>query len=153
MAKIHGLAALKNNFRAVSEAPTGKELDVMLSESLIPLRDETNARAPRPSLRSGAVIAKVAGSGRTKREFWVAFRRGLPMRIAHLVELGTAPHSLARGASRRKNIMQDVPPFHPGTPAEPFFRPAFEATHRDVVNELARRMWQRATSVIRGVKQ
>lgn len=153
MVKLTGVSDLKRNLREVSNSPTGKVLDAICAEALEPLRDETNNRAPRAALRNGAVIAKISGQGQYRRTFWVAFRRGIAMRIAHLIELGTAPHSLAKGASRRYGIMQDVPPFHPGTPAEPFFRPAYDNTAPEVIERFGKRLWAVMTSSIRGVSQ
>jgi len=150
MARVTGLNELKRNLKSVSEVPSGGRLDEIAQASLVPLRDATNRGAPRPSLRQGAVIRKMRSSGMYVREYWVAFRRGMPMRIAHLVELGTAPHSLAKGASRRYGIMQDVPPFHPGTPPEPFFRPAYESTKDEVQESFAASLWGAITSAVRG---
>lgn len=155
MAKVRGDQALLRNLRAASATPSASQVfDSICTDALVPLRDETNALAPRPSLKTGAVIRKRAiGSGRFVRVFWVAFRRGTPMRIAHLVELGTAPHSLYPGASRRKNLYQDRPPFHPGTHPEPFFRPAFEGTKFEVISTFGRRAWEVIVASIRGVRQ
>lgn len=152
MAKIRGVSDLTRNLKVITGVPTGARLDEIAATALEPLRDATNSGAPRPSLRSGAVIRKMKSSGQFVRTFWVAFRRGMPMRIAHLVEFGTAPHSLAKGASRRYGIMQDVPPFHPGTPPEPFFRPAYEATKAEVSQSFGAGVWNSITSVIRGAR-
>lgn len=149
--RLNGDKELMRNLRNVGRGPTSAQLDAAMIEALLPLKHATESLAPRPSLKSGVAIAKRSARGRSRKEFWVSFKRGMAMRIAHLVEFGTAPHSLAKGASRRKGIMQDVPPFHPGTPAEPFFRPAFEATKGDVVSKFGQRMFALITASIRGV--
>lgn len=149
MATVTGDLALKKALRDLAQRPTGQEIDRIAVAALEPLRAETAALAPRPSLKAGVVTRKRTGTGRERREYWVSFRRGLAMRIAHLVEFGTAPHSLAKGASRRKNIMQDVPPFHPGTNPEPFFRPAFEGTKMEVIETFGQKTW----ALIAGIAQ
>lgn len=147
---VTGDRQVVRNLRELANRPTAKEIDEDAIASLEVLRAETAALAPRTSLKKGVVSRRRKIRSRSYREYWVAFRRGLPMAIAHLVELGTAPHSLAKGASRRKGIMQNVPPFHPGTEPEPFFTPAFEATKGEVVMGFAQRTMARlATAATR----
>lgn len=142
MQTVTGDKALMKALRDLADRPTGQEIDLVAVDAMDPLRRETAALAPRAALRAGVVTRKRVARGRGLREYWVSFRRGLAMRIAHLVEFGTAPHSLAKGASRRKNIMQDVPPFHPGTNPEPFFRPAFEGTKLEVIERFGAGAWR-----------
>lgn len=136
-----GADHLVKNFVALERAAGRRELDGVFAHALEPLRSETEARAPRRTLKRGVVIAKRSKVSQFVREFWVSFKRGDAMRIAHLIEFGTAPHSLARGASRRKNFLQDQPPFHPGTRPHPFFRPAFESTKDEVFETAGRGLW------------
>ena len=138
---VRGAEQLNANLSRLSVVPTGAALEDVLRGALEPLAHEVAARAPRPSLRRGVAIATTSRRSRFQRVLWVSFRRSMAMRIAHLVEFGTAPHSLARGSSRRKGIGQDRPPFHPGTPAEPFMRPAFEAKKDDVLIAARRGFW------------
>lgn len=139
--QFKGADHLLRNFRNMERAATRQEIDSVMVRALTPLQQETINRAPRSSLKRGVVIAKQRANSRTNREFWVSFRRGIAMRIAHLVEFGTAPHSLAKGASRRKNYLQDRPPFHPGTRPHPFFRPAFESTQDEVYDAAGAGFW------------
>jgi len=47
---------------------------------------------------------------------------------AFFVEYGTEPHSVAKGARRDRNKLQDKGPYHPGTQAQPFVRiPYYDA--------------------------
>ncbi len=140
MPKVTGLDGLLRNIDRVKAFSKG-QLDDIGIDALTPLVEETNSRAPRRSLQGGAVARRVPGGSRLSGVFWVAFLRGTAMRIAHLIEFGTAPHSLYPGASRRKGLFQDRPPFHPGTNPEPFFRPAFEATKEEVGLRYGRSMW------------
>ena len=149
MAQIIGQQKLMNNLRRLAQEPSLAELDKIGKDALEPLRSETSALAPRASLKRGVVTRRVAAKGRSHRQYWVSFRRGLAMRIAHLVELGTAPHSLAPGASRRKGLLQHVPPFHPGTRPYPFFTPAFEGTKLIVIDRYGKLIWNAMASVAR----
>lgn len=143
--KITGEAALYANMRRVAKIPRGAELDADMRSALAPMVLGINSRAPRRILKGTAQAALYRAFSSTRRMWWIAFREP-GRRVAHLIELGTAPHSLAKGASRRKGIMQDVPPFHPGTPQVPFVRPAFESTKDQVVSTLGRAIWARITS-------
>lgn len=138
---VRGDGQLLRNLERIQRSASAREIDEAIRLALEPLRNETRNRAPRASLKRGVVTRKVRQNSRTNREFWVSFRRGIAMRIAHLIEFGTAPHSLAKGASRRKNYLQDVPPFHPGTRPFPFMRPAYDATHEEVFATAGERLW------------
>lgn len=120
---------------------TNRAIDSIMVASLAPMQEEAIRRAPRSTLKRGIVTRKVKNLSRFTKEFWVSFKRGNAMRIAHLIEFGTAPHSLAKGASRRKNYLQDRPPFHPGTRPHPFFRPAYEATKDEVFLKAGEGLW------------
>lgn len=146
--KITGEAALYANMRRVAKIPRNAELDAAMREALAPMVLGINSRAPRRMLKGTAVAALYRAYSATRRTWWIAFKEP-GRRIAHLVELGTAPHSLAKGASRRKGILQDMPPHHPGTPQVPFVRPAFEATKAEVVSALGRAIWSRITIGLR----
>jgi hypothetical protein len=147
VATITGQSKLMSNLRSLANQPSVAELDRVGIAAMEPLRAETAALAPRLALRAGVVTRRKSANGRVSRVYWVSFKRGLAMRIAHLVELGTAPHSLAKGASRRKGLLQHVPPFHPGTRPEPFMTPAYEATKEDVITTYASGMWQAIAAV------
>lgn len=54
------------------------------------------------------------------------------VREAHLVEFGTAPHSVAKGARRKKGYLQDKGPHHPGAAPHHFFLPGFTSHIRSV---------------------
>lgn len=62
--------------------------------------------------RRSKTVAAIVGP-RSKRYDTSKGRRN-PANYAHLVELGTRPHSIGRGT-------------HPGRPARPFMRPAWDA--------------------------
>lgn len=138
MVQILGEKQLLRNLAKAAQHPTVQEMDRIAIDALEPMRAETAMLAPRAALKRGVVTRKRRARGRAMREYWIALKRGLPMRIAHLVEFGTAPHSLAKGASRRRGIMQNVPPFHPGDRAEPFMTPAFESEKDTVITGYGR---------------
>lgn len=145
-AVLKGDKELIRTFRRMAAAPQGKALDVVAFDSLQPLAQEMSNRAPVQALRTGVAVVRKASYGPRRREFWVSFRRGVAMRIAHLVELGTQPHSMAKGASVRKGLLQDQPPWSPGTPPRPFARPAFENRKDEVLRRVSTGLWNLITS-------
>lgn len=151
MATVRGVQATKRNMRAMTKAVSGNAIDAACFASLEPLRQEIDTAAPRPSLKGTAVIVKRASRGERQRVFWVSFR-GMGRMIAHLIEFGTQFHSLAKGASVRKGLLQHVPPWHPGDPPHPFVRPAYERTRSQVVAEFGRRAYELMVAAIQGRK-
>lgn len=136
----------------LARAPQGRVLDGIAADALTPMALETSARAPIPALKTGVAIAKVRGriSGPRVTNYWVSFRRGIARRVAHLVEFGTQPHSMAKGASVRKGLLQDKPPFSPGSAPRPFFRPAFESTKEQVVRRAGAALWRLSVQMVGG---
>lgn len=146
MAKITGVSQTIGNLQRIGNAPT-VTIDQACRRALVPLTEETKALAPFNFLRrSVAVVKKATGNG--FRTYWMAFR-GQGRSMAHLIELGTQPHSVKKGASVRKGIFVGHKPFHPGTRPRPFVRPAFDATKDDVINEYAKQIDGTIRSVVR----
>lgn len=68
---------------------------------------------------------------------------------ARFIEFGTRPHSLQTNASVDRELRQDEGEWHPGTPARPFFFPAwkykkaeFRRLIRKRVREAVREAWR-----------
>jgi hypothetical protein len=53
-------------------------------------------------------------------------------------EYGTAPHSVAKGSSRKSHKGQDAGPHHPGARAHPFFFPTIRAGKRPMKSKMVR---------------
>lgn len=90
-------------------------------------------RSPRKGghLDEGLDVRKTT-STRAKRSYWLgAVRRAL--KIAHLVEFGTAPHFQPhfRGGF-----------LHPGARRQPFMTPAYEEHADDVPESFGKNLWQ-----------
>ena len=96
---------------------------------------------------SGAMQRVAVRSGKTKRSIKNSFsRQKLESYVkatthnAHLIELGTKPHSLSKGAKRKIMVINGHPVSgevtHPGTRARPFMRPAFEAEAPNITKEI-----------------
>lgn len=146
---VHGDRELIANLRRVRSGMAGPSLDTVCKQALEPLHEEAvaNAKALRQPgspvgghLDEGIVVRKISARGRFNRVFWVGLTKRA-RRIGHLVEFGTHPHSVARGANRRRNILQKMPPLHPGATAQPFFRTAFETEKHHVMARWANRAW------------
>lgn len=95
------------------------------------------AMGPRHGFR-GVVAERDVETGRIVR-----YRLEDPTKIAHLVEFGTRPHSITRGArlgrrdarpgSKAALGVQKGPVLHPGTRPQPFLRPAHDSTKEAVI--------------------
>jgi len=68
--------------------------------------------------RDGKIIARVVAGGKSKKN-------GADVFYAHLIEYGTEPHALKKGAKRKSGKYQDGS-LHPGIAPQPFMRPAFD---------------------------
>lgn len=137
--RVVGDRELMRAMRGVTQQVTGNVLDQIIRESLEPMRAQTQENAlkhrqhgtnPKGGhLDQGIVTARVKAQGRSKRIFWISFRRRA-RKIAHFVEFGTAPHW-----QPRRGIM------HPGARPFPFFRPAFESEKGPTVKRFSRLTW------------
>jgi len=66
-------------------------------------------------------------------------------RKAHLIEFGTGPHPIAaefKEALAGKEGVYGTTVFHPGTPARPVLRPAWEATKEQVLKRFGELIWR-----------
>ncbi|MBB3972779.1 HK97 gp10 family phage protein [Hansschlegelia beijingensis] len=68
---------------------------------------------------------------------------------ARWVEFGTAPHSLAKGADRTRNKLQDVGGWHPGARPRPFFFTPYRTLKKRVVSRISRGIRKAARKVAR----
>ena len=102
-----------------------------------------NIRIKRTKMKGGVII------------YQVGVRGGL----GHLVEFGTAPHTIRASYARRiqrlargkgagvKMVLTDGKTFfgpevqHPGTSPQPFLRPAFDSKTGEAIEELKRHIW------------
>lgn len=148
---VTGDKEILQNMRRISKAIGGGQMDKIIRDSLEPMRDRTeqNARKlrqegynpPGGHLDQGVVVAKRDQRGSLYRVYWVSFKNRAK-KLAHLVEFGTAPHW-----QPRRMIM------HPGARAKPFFRPAFEATKEEVVDDVGKAVWQRILASMTGIRK
>lgn len=145
---VKGDAQIIANIRRAQRSIGGKFLDDTLKASLEPMRQQTeiNARErrqvgynpPGGHLDEGVVVRKTDSVGLYNRVYWVSFAKRA-RKIAHLVEFGTAPHY-----QPLRRMM------HPGAQPYPFFRPAYESTKRQVVDEVGTQVWNRINGSLIG---
>ncbi len=96
------------------------------------------------SYRKGAVTSTVVGPRRgfasqvevTLPDGSKVTRRRDPQFYSHLVEFGVQAHSLGKGSRIRKNIDKGGQR-HPGVPAKPFLRPAWDSEADKLPNAIA----------------
>ncbi|MBN8994349.1 MAG: HK97 gp10 family phage protein [Rhizobiales bacterium] len=70
------------------------------------------------------------------------------VRYAHMVEFGTAPHSVKKGANRRKGKFAGEAPMHPGAKAHPFFWPSFRLVRKSHKSKAARAINKSVKAII-----
>lgn len=131
--KINGLTSLD---KALSDLPLKLEQNIvrgMLRAAAVVIAGQAKQRVPKRSgrlaasikpkagLRYGKPMAQVRAGGTGKGAAW----------YAHLVEFGTAAHEIKprkRSSLFVAGLLREVVQ-HPGASAQPFMRPAMDASH------------------------
>lgn len=131
--KIRGLGRLSKRLAELPVKVQKRVLPKVVRAGANMVRDEARRLVVR---RSGA-LAKTIKVRRVKTgsSLNVVMAVGTNARIGHLIEFGTAPHVIK---PKRKKAVSYGPEQiygavkHPGTPAQPFLRPAFDRKVRHV---------------------
>ena len=140
--KVRGQHELAATLRQLAKSPKASSVDKAMRLALDPLLKsvEMNARAhrqpgPRPKgghLDEGFKVVTKGGRG-SNREARLGAATPRAIRIAHLVELGTAPHFQPR---RRGGIL------HPGARPRRFMTRAFEDGQDKVLEDFEEFIWR-----------
>jgi HK97 gp10 family phage protein len=98
------------------------------------LRREMRSRVPRASGAFRKAIRSKFTRDKLTMTTGAMKKNGRAHPLAHIIEFGTAPHALA---PKNKKAMKLEEGFaasaqHPGTPAQPFLVPGFEATRATI---------------------
>ena len=160
--QVKGIAELEKALSEIGSRAGKKALLGALRDAAKPVRSQMRAAAPNKSgkLKKAIKTKAVAGKGATNNVATVmigTFKEGKqsPGFYARFFEYGTKAHDIpspttGRGKNKRKN--QAVVAFggkvfgrvrHPGQKAKPFMAPAFERTHKQATEILAKRLKQR----------
>jgi HK97 gp10 family phage protein len=160
--EVKGMAELEKALSEMGSRAGKKVLLGALRDAAKPIRKMQRTLAPKQTgfLRKNIKIKAVAGKGATSSVATVMvgiFRQGRSEDdfYAHFQEFGTAAHDIpspttGRGKNKTKN--KAVVAFggkvfgrvrHPGQKAKPFMSPAFERTHKQATEILAKRLKQR----------
>lgn len=131
--RISGMAGLQNALKGLEGAISEAEARRMLLNAMEPVVAAAQRYAPvdQGDLRDS--IEAVVENGPKGPTVSV----GSSSPIAHLVEFGTGGH--AQGG-------QYAGTEHPGTPAQPFLRPAWDAAQDEAVADLGRALWREIQS-------
>lgn len=112
----------------------------LLNKGAKPIIEEAKRLVPKGNGDLEKSIGAIPGRGQGKGEqVYIGPRRGGRFKgyAGHLIEYGTAPHIIrakAAGGLLRFNGNVAVPEVHhPGTPARPFMRPAFDSKKDEAV--------------------
>jgi len=136
---VIGVEELVRNINAVGRGISVRHLDPAMKRALKPMLDSAKSKAlPRRQahtaagqhLDEGLVIAKGEQTTRTRREQLVT-ATGRAMKLAHLVEFGTAPHF-----QPNRGVM------HPGARPFPFLRPAFDENAQQTIVLVGQELWR-----------
>lgn len=114
-----GLKPIKD--AAVANAPTGEPSENNKKKYKVyagALRDSIRIGSSRVNKKKGQITARLTAGGINKKN-------GSDVYYAHIVEFGSAAHSLSQGGKGEIN--------HPGTKERPFLRPAFDAQANNAV--------------------
>lgn len=141
---VTGHLELAKVLRAMGDAPTPAVRRKARQEALKPVRDDAKGNLARNgNIETRQLISKVTiAEGNKSNQSLVAIKRGRggkmnrnPVRYAHLVEFGTAPHWQPNrfGGS-----------MHPGARPFPYMRPAFEANKNGMVKAYFSVFWTAA---------
>lgn len=160
--EVKGMAQLEKALSEMGARAGKKVLLGALRDAAKPVRSQMRAAAPRKSgtLRKAIKTKAIAGKGSTNNVATVmigTFKEGKqsPGFYAKFLEYGTKAHDIpsptaGRGKNKTKN--KAVVAFggkifgrvrHPGIKAKPFIAPAFERTHKQATEILAKRLKQR----------
>lgn len=150
--KLTGVGDLKKKFAQMTMQAQSKVGRRGLAGAAIVLRQEMRSRAPRDT---GNLRKNIRYKIRRQRRGYFKGRVGVSGEAfyAKFIEFGTSPHripapSKGRGKNKEKNdrrvsfdggVYTSVK--HPGTPARPFLRPAFDAGARRAIEEVKKRLW------------
>lgn len=151
--KLDGLKELNKALKKLEGKVARKIAREGLKAAAVVIRKEMRRRAP---IKTGQLRKRIryrlkrmrGGAGYTGKV-------GVDVTVfyARFIEYGTTPHripngSLGRGRNKRKNdaklafggrVLSRVQ--HPGTPARPFLRPAYESVKNTAVRAIGPRMW------------
>ena len=152
---IQGMDAVIAAFRELTGNKANAKIAVAMKYAMAPLFDAVKIKAPIKrkgetlGLLKKSIGIKVKTMGRRGQKKVVgmvgpklrnklmtaAGRTVKPYLYAHLVERGTAPHSLkARNSTKLKNFVgpvksrKTINKLHPGAVAKPFMKPALDST-------------------------
>jgi HK97 gp10 family phage protein len=165
--QVSGLKELEQNLKRLPDEIALKVLASAVFAGAAVVRDEAKRLCPvetgnlRNSIRikrkkratRNATVVYQVGPGRSKKQNGKYSVNGY---YGHLVEFGTAPHIIkatkgkklemrpnvraSKGAAKRwVNTYADVVK-HPGAPAKPFLRPAFDASTNRVIEAMRKRL-------------
>ena len=150
---VRGDRELIAAMRRSAMIPASPTIDMDVAAGFEPMRAQAETNVRSLGLPGGVVVRKVKSRGPHFRVYWLSLT-GSAKRMGHWFEFGTAPHSMAKGARRATGYLQDKLPFHHGTPARPWFTPAFESRKHTVMQILGQRFWDRIARAARaGVRR
>lgn len=147
MSEVQGARRLQRLLRSLPDDVSGP-VKVAIRESAEVVQADWAKRAAPLSQRMAHAALSKAAIGKSNNGFGarVGFRTKAMRELAwfaHLIEFGTRPHSLSKGATLRRRRSGLKPgAMHPGTPARPTLGPALRANRRWILKRIRKAVRQ-----------
>lgn len=136
--KIEGLKEVEKALLEISHAAGALVLEKVGTARLQAIASDAAERAPDEfgDLKKNIIVTPVRPKGEPKLSTVEVFAGPKPGRKAHLVEFGTAPHTIFAKASNVNGVMSftiegrfvsTAVVHHPGAAPSPFLRPAWDS--------------------------
>lgn len=136
--KIEGLKEVEKALLEISHAAGARVLEKIGEQRLQAIATDAAERAPDEfgDLKKDIIVTPVRPKGEPKLSTVEIFAGPKPGRKAHLVEFGTAPHTIFAKASNVNGVMtftidgkfvSTAVVHHPGAAPSPFLRPAWDS--------------------------
>lgn len=144
--KLQGGKQLNDQLNKLAQSLGSKEVQDSLVKGAKPLIEQAkaNVASHKDSGDLENSIGPIIGRGENVGTVTVGPRRGKGKNAkgwhAHLLEYGTAPHLIKAVNKKALKLAEGFAASvsHPGTPASPFMRPAWDAKHSEVEKEIAK---------------
>lgn len=132
---VLGLDDLKKKLAALEKATAGEVLKAAFLEGGVILKEEAIERIPKDTGNAAESIKVVARRRGDKAQVEV----GSNYFVANILEIGAQPHSIAPRKANQLRLEDGSfvsGAEHPGVPARPWLRPAYDAKEGEIIEAI-----------------
>ena len=135
--KMTGLAELDKAVKTLPEKIQKRVLVGALRAGGRVIAKQAKARVPIKFGRLKKNIAVIAG--KFERGTAIVYVHTKPKAwYSHMIEFGTKPHAVAKKSNTSSG--KQTGKMHPGGKAHPYMRPAFDTTHKEVLDAIGQKL-------------